>query len=100
MADEMVYMRHESVDSVGGPVTRKAFERIWSKKGWTEVPADEAVSAQSASYEAEVLQVSDADLAAASSGLPLDAVVPNPTGDPPATPKATATKPAADAAKP
>lgn len=40
MANEFIYMRHPDVEKIGGPVSRKAFERTWKQKGWVEVDPD------------------------------------------------------------
>lgn len=34
---DMIRIAHPDVDAIGGPVTRKAFDEVWSPKGWTEV---------------------------------------------------------------
>jgi hypothetical protein len=38
VADEWVWMTHEGIEGVAGPVTRKAFEDHHSHKDWVEVP--------------------------------------------------------------
>lgn len=38
MAD-FVYMSHPDTEAIGGPVSRAAFDHLWSKKGWEEVEA-------------------------------------------------------------
>lgn len=40
MANEFIYIRHPDVEKIGGPVSRKAFERTWKAKGWREVDPD------------------------------------------------------------
>lgn len=57
-APEMVYMRHGDLEGVAGPVSRKAFDSVWSQKGWAEVPEDEATSAQAQRHEETVLDTS------------------------------------------
>ena len=47
MADpnEIIFIQHPDV-ATAGRSTRKALDRVWSHKGWTEVSEDEAVLAE------------------------------------------------------
>jgi len=38
--NEFIYIQKEGVEGIGGPVSRKAFERTWKPKGWREVDPD------------------------------------------------------------
>lgn len=43
---DLVYMRKEGLDSVGGPVPRSSFDAVWAKEDWYEVtPQGERVTA-------------------------------------------------------
>lgn len=37
----MVYIKHPTGTSLGGPVPQEAFDNLWSKMGWEIAPEDE-----------------------------------------------------------
>jgi protein-disulfide isomerase-like protein with CxxC motif len=45
---EMVYITHEATGAVGGPVPRGSYDRMWSKRGWTEASETQIATRQAA----------------------------------------------------
>jgi len=50
---EMVYIVHDDIDALGGPVSRKALEVAHAPKGWREATDDEVERYQNRKREAE-----------------------------------------------
>ena len=45
--NEFVYITHNNVNAIGGPVTRRAFEEVHKAKGWKLATAEQVEAAES-----------------------------------------------------
>jgi len=71
-----VHIVHDGIEALGGPVTAKALERLWSKKGWrqaTDAEVEKFRSAKQAIQEAAA-NLTVEDLAAVRKRSDLDAL--------------------------
>lgn len=44
--NEFVYITHNNVNAIGGPVTRQAFEEVHKAKGWKLATAEQVEAAE------------------------------------------------------
>lgn len=64
--NELIHIKHAGIKALGGPVTRAAFDSVWSRKDWKEATAAEVAKADDAADQA--LNLTDAQVSAGKAG--------------------------------
>lgn len=50
--NELIHIKHAGIKALGGPVTRDAFDAVWSRKGWSVASASDVAKAEEATADA------------------------------------------------